>query len=333
MERDLESCRPRRRLIITIDVEALPRRAPSDHVDRLIWGRFGGSELGIGRMMSIANRYNRPLTFFADLCEMPLYPGAFEEVAKAILAEGHDLQLHAHPDILASEFWTARKVTRAASSLSSFGREQASALFAFLTDSAVRLGQSRPVAFRGGAFRYNEAILAAMADYGVALGFNYKVKSTHQANNSANLPTFRWSNGITEFPMSLLECNGYLRAFEFSSTSAVNFGDLAGVQTYMNRYFADFGIDAVLVMLMHSWSLLYLAQETGYFEHRNDALAQQFDDFLAGLPSDVEVITAADAARLIEKGSFRPALERDVDLANRAKYGCAEVARTTDSVA
>src|SRR5947207_5436833 len=73
------AARPKRRLIITIDVEALPAGRPSNHVDTLIWGRFDGKEMGIGRIMAIANRYNVPLTFFVDLCETALYPGAFEQ--------------------------------------------------------------------------------------------------------------------------------------------------------------------------------------------------------------------------------------------------------------
>jgi len=190
----------RKRLIITVDVEASPFRQSADHVERLIWGRFGGEELGIGRMMAIANRYKRPLAFFVDLCETPRYPGAFDEIAQAILGEGHDLQLHAHPEILPPDFWKDRKISPATSNLSVFGREQAFSLFEFLTDSALRVGQTRPVAFRGGGFRYNDSVLDAMAAYGVTLGFNYRYKATHQSNNSELLPAFRWSNGITNSP-------------------------------------------------------------------------------------------------------------------------------------
>lgn len=43
------------RCMLTVDVEALPNRAASDHVNTLIYGRAGGREYGIGRMMDIAD--------------------------------------------------------------------------------------------------------------------------------------------------------------------------------------------------------------------------------------------------------------------------------------
>src|SRR5512144_2216487 len=79
----------RRKLIITVDTEALPLRSSSRHVERLIWGRFGDREFGLNRLMAIADRYATPLTFFVDLCEVPLYPGAFESVCQTIQARGH----------------------------------------------------------------------------------------------------------------------------------------------------------------------------------------------------------------------------------------------------
>jgi hypothetical protein len=310
----------RRKLIITIDTEALPGRSPERPVDQLIWGRFGAAEMGIGRMMAIANRYAAPLTFFVDFCEAPLYPGAFESVCQAIRAEGHDLQLHAHPHILPLEFCRARGLSN--SSLHQQPPEKAHALFDFLLETASRLGGNHPIAFRGGAFAYNEAMLAAMAEFGVSLDFSYNSNSKYQANNTHNLPVFRWSNGITEFPMSVLRIRRDLRPFEFGSFSSLRFSDAEAVHAYLNQYFAELGDDAVLVLLLHSWSFLYLNRQTGCFEHQDDRLAGQFDRFLAGLPRDIEVLSASQAAALVRNGSFAPALVRDVDQANFSRHGC-----------
>jgi hypothetical protein len=311
----------RRKLIITIDTEALPLRRPSQHVEQLIWGRFGDNEAGLKRLMAIAERHASPLTFFVDLCELPLYPGAFESVCQAILTQGHDLQLHAHPHILPQEFCGTRGLSN--SSLHLQPPEKGLALLTFLSQSAVSLAGIPPVAFRGGAFAYNEGTLAAMARHKVLLGFNYHINCPYQSNNIQNLPTFRWSNGIVEFPMSYLRFRGQLQAFEFSSTSRLEFNDLDMVHAFMKQFFTELGSDAVLVLLMHSWSFLYLNRETGYFEYRDNLLAEQFEHFLASLPRDLEVITASQAARLVQTGSLAPALVRDVDLANFAKYGCA----------
>lgn len=47
----------KKRVVISIDVEASPNVQSEAHVDRLIWGKFGGEEVGIRRMMEVADRY------------------------------------------------------------------------------------------------------------------------------------------------------------------------------------------------------------------------------------------------------------------------------------
>src|SRR5262249_19728293 len=97
-----------RRLVITVDVEALPKGQPDRHVERLIWGRFDGNEVGIRRMMEIAERHGHPLTCFVDFCEQELYGDLIDDAAREIAAAGHDVQLHAHPDLLSDQFWRDR---------------------------------------------------------------------------------------------------------------------------------------------------------------------------------------------------------------------------------
>jgi len=311
----------KRKLVVTIDVEALPRRRPANHVENLIWGRLDGAEIGIQRMMSIGSKRQCPLAFFVDLCEIPLYPDAFAPIAREIVTQGHDFQLHAHPDVLPSGFWRERGIPKYTQDLCQFELDQARSLFDFLLGATASWGVPRPVAFRGGAFRYNQAILIAMAENGINLGFNYKQLSVNQSQNAENLPSFRWSNGITELPLTMLPWQGRLQAFEFSATSGLQFSNLQSIYSYMNDYYQRLGDDAVLVLLMHSWSFLYMNRTTGYFEFKDEQLAEQFDAFLANLPQDVEVVSAADLARQVAQKSFVPARLRDVDLANFAKHG------------
>ena len=46
-------------VMITVDTEAQPQRASKNHVERLIYGRFGEEELGIGHMMDVADKYSK----------------------------------------------------------------------------------------------------------------------------------------------------------------------------------------------------------------------------------------------------------------------------------
>jgi len=303
-------------LIITIDVEAGPHLQSAEHVDRLIWGKFGEHHLGIGRMMQIAERFGRSLTFFLDYCETLYYPGEFERISRYVVDRGHDLQLHAHTQFVPEAFWKEQGVRTIHCGLDQYTDEHADILMEFLVNCATSMGGRQPVAFRGGAFRYNRSILDAMVRWQIPLSFNYNIKTPHQFNNHRNLGVFRWSNGVIEIPMSYTSIRNKLREFEFSSTSATDFGDQELVHDYLEQFRAEFGSNAVLVMLMHSWSFLYREKkEQGgfYYEFKDEQLAGNFGRFLGSLPSDVSVITASELDQLIKEGVIRVSASRSIE--------------------
>jgi hypothetical protein len=303
----------RKRLVITIDVEAGPHLQSGDYVDRLVWGRFGAQPVGIGRMMEIADRLGKRLTFFVDFCEVLKYPGEFAHITRHILDHGHDLQLHAHTQFLTDAFWTQRGLPPIRLSLDRYDQAHANALMEFLVQSATSMGGRHPVAFRGGAFRYNRWILEAMVQHQVPLSFNYNLKTPHQSNNHHNVGLFRWSNGIIEVPMSYAEVRDKLREFEFSSTSATDFGDRDLVRDYMDKYYSEFGRNGILVMLMHSWSFLNRkkrGQNDFYYEYLDQNLAGNFERFLGSLPNDTDIITASELHEQVRQGTVSPGLSR-----------------------
>src|SRR5262245_1470380 len=107
---DWAAVQHKRRLMITVDVEAQPSRAERNHVDRLIWGEFAEGRAGIGEMMDIADRHCIKTTMFLDYCEEHLYGNAIRDVAREIHRRGHDLQLHAHLDFLSRDWWARNKI-------------------------------------------------------------------------------------------------------------------------------------------------------------------------------------------------------------------------------
>jgi len=295
-------------LIITIDVEAGPHLQSADHVDRLIWGKFGDQRLGIGRMMEIAERCGRKLTFFLDYCETLRYPGAFEEISRYISEHGHDIQLHAHTQFLTDTFWKQRGLGPIRVGLDQYSKQHAVVLMDFLTNCAVSMGGKPAVAFRGGAFRYNRSILDAMAQFRIPLSFNYNIKTPWQSNNELNRGIFRWSNGVVEVPMSYTNIRNKMREFEFSSTSSTDFGDRGLVRDYMEQFYAEFGGHGVLVMLLHSWSFLYREkkdEKAFHYEFKGQQLAESFEHFLGNLGDDVRVITASELDGLIKDGVLK----------------------------
>lgn len=306
---------PKKSLIITIDVEAGPHLQSADHVDRLIWGKFGEHRLGIGRMMEIAERFGQKLTFFLDYCETLRWPGEFERISRVISERGHDIQLHAHTQFLTDVFWKERGLGPISCGMDQYPEQHAAILMEFLASCALTMAGKPAVAFRGGAFRYNRSILEAMGRCRIPLSFNYNIKTPSQCNNDRNRGVFRWSNGIIEVPMSYTNIRNKVREFEFSSTSSTDFADHDLVRDYMQQFFAEFGSHAVLVMLLHSWSFLYrVNQEKGgfHYEFKGHKLAETFERFLGSLPDDVRLITASELNQMIKDGAFSVEESRSV---------------------
>ena len=50
--------------MITVDVEALPKRASADHVKRLMWGEFENGTAGLREICSVGAEVNSNFIFF-----------------------------------------------------------------------------------------------------------------------------------------------------------------------------------------------------------------------------------------------------------------------------
>jgi SAM-dependent methyltransferase/peptidoglycan/xylan/chitin deacetylase (PgdA/CDA1 family) len=304
----------RNTLIVTVDVEASPSRQEKDHVSRLIWGRFGNHEVGIGRMMDIAEKHHVRLTFFVDFCETALYPGEFEEVCREILRRGHDVQIHAHRTRLPKDFFTSRGIPDAPPKLYQFSRDQAEILVRHALSEAVRCGVRAPVAFRGGGFEVGAEILRAMERHGLRLSFNYHCNHLRQNSAADWRPLFAWPDGIVEVPLGMLPSAKGWRVFDFN---LFDFSDPAAVRRFLSEFFRRAGAHGVLAMCMHSFSFLAAAPETRWFEYAGERGAHVFEKFLSHLPEHVRVVTAADLDREIRSGNLRVVLREPYTILQR----------------
>src|SRR5688572_14902359 len=94
-----------RYLMLTVDTEALPRRASQDHVKRLMWGEHENGTAGIREMAAIGDEFGAKHIYFVDLCGAYSYLGETLEVVRWLDAMGQDVQLHTHPEYLPKSFW------------------------------------------------------------------------------------------------------------------------------------------------------------------------------------------------------------------------------------
>jgi hypothetical protein len=288
---------------LTVDVEAQPARAAADHVERLIWGRHGGpEEFGIGRMMDVADYFGVPLTLFTDLPELDLHGPAFREVPETIVARGHDLQLHAHTDFFAPEVWTRGGVDRIIN-LNHPTPEQAAVIAGELVRRHREVAGTDPLAFRGGGYRYSEALLSALFAHGVVLDSSVNRSRDTQPMRLPDLPHFLWDWGTVEVPVAAIE--GYpgrsgLLDFNFNTG---HFRTPEDPLRYLELFFAHHGDDAAAVMVMHSWSLLDIASRPHFGAGRPDQV-DKLVGFLRGAVERYEFVDSAGVLGLVERGGI-----------------------------
>ncbi|MEN6626036.1 MAG: hypothetical protein ABFD69_07415 [Candidatus Sumerlaeia bacterium] len=300
----------KRYLSLTCDVEALPAEATSNHVDRLIWCRYPGVPFGAGidLMMDIADEFGAKITFFLDVCERHAYGSAIDEAARMIQERGHDLQLHLHIEFL-NPYWQELGYKPPTWAMNQFNEEAAQLAIDHAVETFVEMAGVRPIAYRGGAFRYNQSILRALKAQDIKLSYQYYPLTCHlnaypYGCDAGVLPVFRWSNGLHEIPMGCLKHNQ--SSFHYNGFSRIM--DPKHALHFMRQFYGLGPRFNTLVMLLHSWSFL-VRNENRVLEWKDKSLINAFREFLASLPPDVETVTAPQLLRKIELGEIEPAFE------------------------
>jgi hypothetical protein len=288
-------------LVVTIDVEAQPSRQSQHHVDRLIYGNFPGQgRAGIVEMMDIADRYSVKLTFFLDVLEEVLYPTQIEAVAKLIVARGHDLQLHTHPENMPDAFFAKLGFPRKISN--ELSEPEADALFREVKNIVADWNVPPFIAYRAGSYRYSRGLVQAMPKAGIAFSYDYNITGRSQRKlRLENVGMFRWENDVVEIPVSYID-QPAANPVRFDDSAYVNTGNPQDAYDLIFAFQKQWPSSNVLVMMMHSWSLLELDPSTNYFEYKGSAKARLFEHYLASLPRQVKVVTATELSKLIAQG-------------------------------
>jgi SAM-dependent methyltransferase len=292
----------KRRLMITIDVEAQPVRAESKHVDRLIYGKFGEEEFGIGKMMSIAEKHGVKLVTFLDYVEECLYGESLLDVGRDIMRRGHDLQLHMHPEFLPAEFFSDIGIRRL-THLDKAGSDLSCRFLDFVLQAHGKVSHTAPVAFRGGGYRFGPGILKSLKNAGILVNSSYNPTGKNQLVKIGAKKQFYWDNGILELPISCLDNfmgSGRLCPYNFNAavlTPSDSRESAERHQPYLDQFYATFGEDAIAVMVMHSWSFLKI-DGSGHYSTPDPLAVERFDRLLESLKETVAIVTATDIAGL-----------------------------------
>lgn len=181
-------------------------------------------------------------------------------------------------------------------------------LMASATGKAVR-------AFRAGSFRWNADTIRALGAAGIPLSFNNSMSACQREqaiySEATNQP-FLWSNGVVEVPVterrfSVPFGNSWWGRLQFP----LNHGGRNPPWRVLSPY-TWFSDSSLMVLLLHSWSLLYW-DEQGLAEYRDDQRLEDYRRLVRKMSKDYDIIDTADFMALQAQGKIRP--NRPVDLA------------------
>lgn len=300
--------------ILTVDTEALPRRASAEHVKRLIWGENDGGTAGIREISTIGNECGAKHVFFVDVCGAHAYENEMRDVIRWLDKVGQDVQLHTHAEYLPEGFWAPHKFKCRPRFMNQFGRKKAEFVIRhfskFITDIT-----GKPIrAFRAGSFRWNASTVCALAAAGIPLSFNDSMNAFVNGQSTYGEPTlrpYRWSNGVIEVPVTE-------RRFD----PVVGEKWWGRLQFPVSHRFRNppwrilwpqtMGRDSsFLVLLLHSWSLLYW-DENGHAVYRDDKRLEDYRKLVRWLAKNYDIITTADFLDLHARGKIK--ITHTVDL-------------------
>jgi hypothetical protein len=295
------------RVYITVDTECAEernvgkRRLPAQGYDIRVWGRFANQkhELGIGLIMSELEAQGFCGTFYTEVFGSHHFgKGGLREVVRAIVARGHDVQLHTHPIQRVAD-WRTRGEPPAPDDIAAYDLDRQVELLregvAILEECGAPKGSV--LSFRAGNFGANNVTWDAMARAGIVLSSNYnpcyfQKNCAMRTDGAPGLFAVPGVRGVWELPIAnFKESSGY-RHVQITAVS------LAEMKSYLVEAHAR-GIHEVCVVT-HSFEFCHIddpARRVGRPNLVNTLRLRGLCRFLARHADTFEVDTAGALAR------------------------------------
>lgn len=304
--------------MLTVDTEALPKRASQDHVKRLIWGVHDRGTAGIREMCSLGDEFNAKHVFFVDMCGAYPYLDEMREVVRWLDHEGQDVQLHTHPEYLPDSFWAENGLDASPQYMNQYSDDaRAEFVIKHFSKLISEVTGKGIVAHRAGSFRWNACTIRALKAAKIPLSFNNSMCAYHAKQCVFSEPTnspYVWSNGVIEVPMTEKKIlpkvgkEAWWTRLTYPESAYFKFRPWWG--SFLLNVIS--GSPAFSVFLLHSWSLLYW-DEQGHGTYQDDRRLEGYRKLLSRLTKDYDVITTRDFLDLQSRGKI--ATTRTVDLA------------------
>lgn len=305
--------------LLTVDTEALPKRAAQDHVMRLMWGRHASGTAGVKEMSALGDEVGAKHVFFVDYCGAYNRKDEIDDVVRWLDGAGQDVQLHTHPEYLPQEFWKAHGFNHRPRLMNEYGKEKSDFTIQFFSKLISDVTNKPVLSHRAGSFRWNSNAIEALKKADIPLSFNNSMNAKLIGQCVHSLPTndaFTWSNGVVEIPVTeqrVLPGLGkeWWARFQFPESKVFKFQIIPWWQ-----YLIPFRQKApdLLVLLLHSWSLLYW-DENGHGEYRDDKRIEGYRKLLHKISRDYDIVTSTELLDLIQRGKVSADRIEDLSLA------------------
>ena len=268
-------------VLITIDTEF------STHKDDLgIFGRINGKEYGLPQLVKILDEYDLKGTFFVDVyTNKKAYQKEFVEICREIKKNGHDLELHTHPNGM----FDPQRESMQEYSLS----EQIEIIKRGKELFREWFGQD-PVAHRAGDWGANEDTLKALIENGIALDSSM-FYGWDSCRLNWNLPTKNRLvvyNSLLEVPASVFHCQslGIFSPFRLLSTDGNSLEETLDVLKQFQLHQIP-----VVTVVYHSFSFLRWNKERTEYRVDFNRL-RKFEDFMKFLAREhsLKVLTVEE---------------------------------------
>ena len=287
---------------ISVDVEALPPRAPANHVDRLIYGRYGdGQEHGIGGQMAMFRAMGVPATFYVEFGTAAIHgEDTLHKVASTIRDAGFDMQLHLHSEMLVrAQRW--RWLSSDRPSLDNLDLSQTRRAMGYAVERYAEVTGGPPRAFRAGGYLFNPNTVTVAKELGIQGLSNYRAdQRTGNAWDFAGdwpMQPFTWTNGLSEFPITI---------------SPEPLSSLRPEEVW-NRIMHHVEINGTWLVnvVIHSWSLAHRNAD-GHHEWRNGELQDALRRIIELAPERVRFVPITQAIDAVRHGEVKLTLTRDI---------------------
>ena len=293
--------------LITVDTEALPNRASSDHAKHLMWGEYEEGTAGIREICSLGDEVGAKHVFFVDMCGAYAYREEVKEVVSWLDKAGQDVQLHAHPNYLPKSFWQKHKFKPSRAGMNEYDDARSEFIITHFARELSSITGKKLRAFRAGSFRWNAGTIRALAKAGIPLSFNNSMCALRLGHCLHSLPTnmtYAWSNGVIEAPVTERHI---LPRIGRDLWARLQYPESRFLR-YRPRWrsFLPFSVDRaqpLLVYLLHSWSLLYW-DKNGHGAYVDDRHIEGYRKLLKRISRDYDIITTAELLDLIACGKM-----------------------------